>query len=183
VPLIAVYDANILYPSYLRDLLIRVAQAGLVQAKWTNQILDETFRNLKRNRPDLDPARLDRTRKLMNEVLPDVLVTGHEPLIGVVELPDADDGHVLAAAIKSHAQVIVTENLRHFPQDKLEPWNIEAQSADDFVLGLIDLSQQTVYAQVQRMADALRNPPGSVDDVLNVLEHNGLVGSVAALRA
>ncbi|MFD7158258.1 hypothetical protein ACFV9C_26920 [Kribbella sp. NPDC059898] len=63
MPLIAVYDANVLYPNSLRDLLIRVAQAGLVQAKWTEQILDETFRNLKKNRPDLDSARLDRTRQ------------------------------------------------------------------------------------------------------------------------
>jgi hypothetical protein len=62
VPFIVIYDANVLYPNSLRDLLIRVAQAGLVQAKWTDLILDETFRNLKANRPDLDHTRLDRTR-------------------------------------------------------------------------------------------------------------------------
>lgn len=64
---VVVYDANVLYPSVLRDLLIRIAQAGLVQAKWTDAILDETFRSLQANRPDLDPARLDRTRILMNQ--------------------------------------------------------------------------------------------------------------------
>jgi hypothetical protein len=64
MPLIAVYDANVLYPSTLRDVLIRGAIAGLVQAKWTDQILDETFRNVKANRPDLSPERLDRTRLL-----------------------------------------------------------------------------------------------------------------------
>jgi predicted nucleic acid-binding protein len=182
VPFIVVYDANVLYPNHLRDLLIRVAHAGLVQAKWTERILDETFRNLKKNRPDLDPDKLDRTRELMNAAIPDVLVTGYEPLIDVVDLPDADDRHVLAAAIKANAQVIVTENLKHFPQDNLEPWNIEAQTADDFVQDLIDLSRQTVYAQVQRMADAQKNPPGTVDDMLSALEHCGLVGSVADLR-
>ena len=183
MPFIVVYDANVLYPGHLRDLLVRVAQAGLAQAKWTEQILDETFRNLKKNRPDLDPTRLDRTRKLMNEAIRDVLVTGYEPLIEVVDLPDdPDDRHVLAAAIKANAQVIVTDNIKHFPQDKLDPWNIEAQTADDFVQDLIDLNRQTVYAQVQRMADSWKNPPGTVDDVLNALEHCGLVGSVAALR-
>jgi hypothetical protein len=182
VPFIVVYDANVLYPNYVRDLLIRVAHAGLVRAKWTDLILDETFRNLKKNRPDLDPDKLDRTRELMNAAIPDVLVTGYEPLIDVVDLPDADDRHVLAAAIKANAQVIVTENLKHFPQDKLEPWNIEAQTADDFVQDLIDLSRQTVYAQVQRMADARKNPPGTVADILSALEHCSLVGSVAALQ-
>ncbi|HET7385488.1 MAG TPA: hypothetical protein VFJ19_02340 [Nocardioidaceae bacterium] len=76
---VVVYDANVLYPSTLRDLLIRVAQAGLVQAKWTDQILDEVFGNLAANRPDLDPQRLARTRDLMNRAVRDCLVTGYEP--------------------------------------------------------------------------------------------------------
>ncbi|MFG2635624.1 PIN domain-containing protein [Streptomyces sp. NPDC048362] len=101
---IAVYDANVLYPSTLRDVLIRVAQAGPVQAKWTDQILDETFRNLKEKRPDLDPSKLDRTRELMAGSIRDVLVKGYEPLIDVLELPDRDDCHVLAAAIRAKAQ-------------------------------------------------------------------------------
>jgi hypothetical protein len=82
------YDANVLYPSMLRDLLIRVAQAGLVQAKWTDQILDEVFGNLATNRPDLDPQRLARTRELMNRAVRDCLVTGYEPLVAAVDLPD-----------------------------------------------------------------------------------------------
>lgn len=69
-----VYDANVLYPSCLRDLLIRVAQAGLVQAKWTDQILDETFDNLVKDRPDLDPDKLVRTRQLMCRAIRDCLV-------------------------------------------------------------------------------------------------------------
>jgi len=55
---VVVYDANVLYPATLRDVLIRVAQTGLVQAKWTAEILDEVFRNLRRDRPDLDPVKL-----------------------------------------------------------------------------------------------------------------------------
>jgi predicted nucleic acid-binding protein len=183
VPFIVVYDANVLYPSSLRDLLIRVAQAGLVQAKWTEAILDETFRNIAKNLPDLDPAKLDRTRQLMNRAVRDVLVTGYEPLIEMLDLPDAGDRHVLAAAIKAKAQVIVTENRKHFPPDKLGVWSIEAQGADDFVLGLVELHQQEVYAQVQRMADAWEKPPNcTVDDVLGSLERTGLAKSVAALH-
>jgi predicted nucleic acid-binding protein len=180
---IVIYDANVLYPNSLRDLLIRIAQAGLVQAKWTDQILDETFRNLEENRPDLDPLKLKRTRELMNRAIRDVLVTGYEPLIEILELPDADDRHVLAAAIKANAGLIVTENTKDFPEDRLMPWNMAAQTADDFVLDLIDLNRQAVYAQVQRMADSFQNPPSTVEDVLRSLERAGLLGSVAALRS
>jgi hypothetical protein len=82
VTFVVVYDACVLYPSLLRDVLIRVAQEGLVQAKWTDAILDEVFRNLRADRPDLDPAKLSRTRQLMTASVRDSLVKGHEPLVG-----------------------------------------------------------------------------------------------------
>src|SRR5665811_2446648 len=96
---VVIYDANVLYPSTLRDVLIRLAQTGLVQAKWTETILDETFRSLHAKRPDLDETRLQRTRNLMNLAVRDPVVTGYEPLISSLHLPDLDDRHVLAAAI------------------------------------------------------------------------------------
>lgn len=102
--IVALYDANVLYPNTLRDVLIRVAIAGLVQAKWTDEILDEVFQHLKENRPDLDPARLDRTRALMNGAIRDVLVTGYESRIGRLKLRDSDDRHVVAAAIQRRRQ-------------------------------------------------------------------------------
>jgi len=182
VAFVVLYDANVLYPSTLRDLLIRIAQAGLVHAKWTDQILDEAFRNLTANRPDLDPQRLARTRELMNRAVRDCLVTGYEPLIDALELPDPDDRHVLAAAIKARAQVIVTNNLKDFPPASLEPWDMEAKSPDDFILDQIDLSRETVYGAVQRIADSMTNPPASLADVLAMLERDSLVEASAALR-
>jgi predicted nucleic acid-binding protein len=179
---IAVYDACVLYPSTLRDLLIRIAQSGLVQAKWTDAILDETFRSLIRDRPDLDPAKLQRTRELMAGAVRDVLVVGYEPLIEAVTLPDPGDRHVLAAAIRARAQLIVTHNLRDFPAECLTPWDVEAISPDDFVRAQIDLDRDIVYAAITRIADSWRNPPGSVNDVLAQLEREGLVEAAAALR-
>lgn len=179
---VVLYDANVLYPSTLRDLLIRVGQAGLVQAKWTDQILDEVFGNLATNRPDLDRQRLARTRELMNRAVRDCLVTGYEPLVDALDLPDPDDRHVLAAAIKARAQVIVTHNLKDFPSTVLEEWDMEARSADDFILDQIDLSRDSVYGAVQRIADSRVNPPATFSDVLAMLERDGLVESVAALR-
>lgn len=180
---VVLYDANVLYPSTLRDLLIRVAQAGLVQAKWADQILDEVFGNLTMNRPDLGPQRLTRTRELMNSAVRDCLVTGYESLVDALDLPDPDDRHVLAAAIKARAQVIVTHNLKDFPSTVLEAWDMEAKSADAFILDQIDLSHDAVYGAVQRIADSRRNPPATLADVLAMLERDGLVDTVAALRS
>ena len=88
---VVIYDDNVLYPSLLRDVLIPVAQRGLVRGRWTDRILDEVFVNLLENRPDLDHAKLARTRELMNASIRDVLVEGYEPLIAAVTLPDPDD--------------------------------------------------------------------------------------------
>jgi hypothetical protein len=79
MPFVVVYDANALYPNAQRDLLIRVAQHGLVQAKWTLEILDELTRARLRKNPGLDPGKLDRLKSLMNDAVADCLVWGYEP--------------------------------------------------------------------------------------------------------
>jgi predicted nucleic acid-binding protein len=180
---IVVYDANVLYPNTLRDLLIRIAQAALVQAKWTNQILDEMLHALNRNRPDVQQDKLDHLHVLMNSAVRDCLVEGYEPLIDGLKLPDPDDRHVLAAAIKAGAQVIVTSNLKDFPAAYLRQWHMEAKSPDDFVLDQIGIDGRTVAACVQQIADSRTRPPQDVEDVLSQLERDGLVESIAALRA
>ncbi len=88
-----------------------------------------------------------------------------------------------AAAIRAQAQVIVTDNLDDFPTATLRVWNIEALSADDFVLDQIDLNPKVVWSCIQQIADAWRNPPGRPADVLAKLERSGLVRSVAYLQA
>src|SRR5574342_716599 len=130
----AIYDTNVLYPSTLRDLLIRLARAGLVQARWTEQILDEMTAALRRNRPDIDEARTDRLRQLMNAAVRDCLVTEYEILIDTIDLPDKDDRHVVAAAISAGAQLIITWNLRDFPSDRLAAYGLQAQDNRRFRL-------------------------------------------------
>lgn len=179
---IVVYDANVLYPSTLRDLLIRIAQAGLVQAKWTDRILDEMFDSLMANRPDLRPAALARTRQLMNDAVRDCLVTGYEPIIAGLDLPDPDDRHVLAAAIRAHAQVIVTTNLKDFPATALALWDVEAQHPDEFVLDQIDLNAAAVIGAVSAIASSWHNPPGTALDVLDRLAAGGIPRAAAALH-
>jgi predicted nucleic acid-binding protein len=125
---VVVYDACVLYPNTLRDLLIRLGQARLIQAKWTDRILDEVDEALTREL-DIPPAKLARRRALMNGAVRDCLITGYEPLMEGLKLPDPDDRHVLAAAVKAGAHVIVTSNLKDFPAEYLAEWEIEAKSA------------------------------------------------------
>ena len=179
---VVVYDACVLYPAPLRDLLIRLGASGIVRARWSDTILNECFRNLGKQRPDLPPEALDRTRALMTRAVADCLVTGFEPLLSDLVLPDPDDRHVLAAAIRCGAQVIVTFNLKDFPRDKLTAFEVEAQHPDEFVLGLIDLAPAAVTKVVTEQAASLKNPPRSVGELLDVLLQQGLVQSVAKLR-
>lgn len=120
----AFYDANVLYPSELRNLLMHLALTGLFRAAWSNGVHEEWIVALLRNRPDLTREKLERTRMLMDQHAMDALVTGYEDLIPVLHLPDPDDRHVLAAAIRGRADVIVTINIRDFPADVLAPFGI-----------------------------------------------------------
>jgi predicted nucleic acid-binding protein len=181
-PIITVYDANILYPAPLRDLFIRLAQAGLVRARWTEAIHDEWVRNVLKDNPQLSRERLARTRTLMNEAVRDCLVTGYEDLIDSLTLPDPDDRHVLAAAIRASAEVIVTYNLKDFPPEPLGRFDIEALHPDDFLVGLLDLAPSVVCAAVKRQRESLRNPPKTVEELLTTLESQGLPQAVARLR-
>lgn len=180
---VAIYDANVLYPDILRNVLIRVAQDGLVQAKWTEQILDETFRSLLNNRPDLNPESLTRTRRLMKAAVRDCIVKGYEPLIQALDLPDPDDRHVLAAAIRAKAQVIVTFNLKDFPPTALSQWDVEALHPDAFLEAQIDLEPPVVLAVIQKIVDQCRRPALTRADVIDALERSDLPASAAALRA
>jgi hypothetical protein len=156
--------------------------SSIVRAKWTEQILDEVFRNIVADRTDLDVTRLGRTRELMNRAVRDVLVDGFQPLIDALTLPDADDRHVLAAAIRCGAQAIVTHNLRDFPANALKVYGLEAVHPDAFVLDLLDLSSGIVLRVLHDQAASLKSPPMTLDELLVVLERNGLVRSVAEVR-
>jgi predicted nucleic acid-binding protein len=143
-PFTAIYDANVLYPAPLRDFLMHLALSGVYRARWSAQIHEEWKRNLLLNRPEFTRDQLDRTSALMDSAVPDALVTDYEPILEGLELPDVDDRHVLAAAIKCNASVIVTFNLKDFPKGALEPFDIEPLHPDDFIADLWDLDQAAV---------------------------------------
>jgi PIN domain len=179
---VVIYDACVLYPAPLRDLFIRVAQRGIVRARWSEPILDECFRNILENRPDLKPEALRRTRALMVDAVADCIVTGFDDLVEGLALPDLGDRHVLAAAIAAGAQAIITFNLDDFPTSNLDRYNVEAQHPDEFVLHTIDLAPGIVTSVVTEQAASLKSPPRTVWELLDTLRDQGLVRSVAKLR-
>ena len=182
-PFTAVYDACVLYPAPLRDFLMWLGLSGCFRARWSAQIHDEWKRNLLINRSDLTSTQLDRTSALMDLAIPDGSVNGYETLIPGLKLPDADDRHVLAAAIRCNASVIVTFNWRDFPAMALAPYGIEAQHPDLFIDNLFDLDQAAVVAAAQRQRAMLKTPPLDVDQYLDVLLRQGLVQTTNALSS
>jgi predicted nucleic acid-binding protein len=182
VNIAVVYDACVLYPAPLRDLLVQLATARIFRAKWTELIHDEWTRNLLIKRPDLNANRLARLRVLMNENVPDSLVIDFEALIPTLELPDPDDRHVLAAAITAEAKIIVTFNLKDFPASILARYGIAAQHPDVFISDTIERYPQQVLQAVETILARLKNPPQTFDNHLETLANQGLLTSVALLR-
>lgn len=158
-----------------------LALSGRFRAKWSLEIHNEWKRNLLKNRPDLTAEQLDRTAELMDQALPDACVTGYEVLIEGLTLPDIDDRHVLAAAIRCNASVIVTFNQKDFPDKALGPFGIEAQHPDEFVDNLFNLDPAAVVAAAQRQRKQLKMPPMNVSSYLDLLLRQGLVQSSKAL--
>lgn len=177
-----VYDACVLYPAPLRDLLMHLALSDLYRARWSDMIHDEWTRNVLASRADLTPAQLLRTRELMNSNVRDCLVNGFEYLIPSIKLPDPDDRHVAAAAIHSGASLIVTFNLKDFPLEALKPYNLAAQHPDDFIVDLLDLQPAGVLEAVAGHRRSLKNPPKTADEYLDTLLAQGLTQSVAVMR-
>ena len=177
-----VYDACVLYPAPLRDLLMHLSLTVLYRAKWTAEIHEEWMRNVLADRQDLTREQLERTRKLMDTSARDCLVTGYEFLIPSLSLPDENDRHVLAAAIRSQSSVILTFNLKDFPAMELEKYDVEAQHPDEFISDLIDLNAAKVLAAISGHRKSLKNPPKTSKEYLDTLLQQGLPESVSQLR-
>lgn len=169
-----VFDACVLYPAAVRDLLMELAVAGLYKSHWTNEIHDEWIRNVLEDRPDLEPAQLTRTRELMDANSQDALVEGYERLISTIELPDPDDRHVVAAALHCRADAIVTFNLRDFPPGILNELGLEAIHPDDFISYQFDIDAPRTCAAAKRIRTRLVNPRYSPAEYMDCLRGAGL---------
>jgi predicted nucleic acid-binding protein len=178
----AFLDASVIYPAGIHNLLMYMQLAGTFRATWSDMVHEEWITALLRKRPHLTRAQLERTRDLMNQHAVGATVTGYEGLIDGLRLPDANDRHVLAAAITAGASIIVTSNLKHFPASALAPRGIEALHPDDFAFRLFAAAPADVLVAARMHRRSLKSPPKPVADYLAGLEKSGFTDTVAALR-
>ena len=160
---------------------LQLAVDDVFRAKWTSDIHREWIAALLRNEPHRERAALERTRDFMNQATRDCLVTGYETLISSLELPDPQDRHVLAAAIVGRCDVIVTFNLRDFPETAVTPFEIEVQHPDAFLSSHLDLMPESFRDADRKIRARLVAPSLSVQDYLAILAGQGLVATAAEL--
>lgn len=167
-----VLDTNVIFPIEIRDLLFWFAHFELFTPKWSKHIFDEWINVMKRK--GVSDEEINKRISKAEAAFPDALVTNYEALIDSLDLPDQKDRHVLAAAIKTNANLIVTNNLKDFPLEKLEAYGLSAKSADDFLTDIIDLNHETAVFAFRKMVLHRTNPEMDEFEVLDSLRRNGL---------
>ncbi|NOT68944.1 MAG: PIN domain-containing protein [Methylophilaceae bacterium] len=175
------FDACVLYPAPLRDSLMRLATSDLFKAHWTDAIHEEWINALMRENKHPRDA-LERARDLMDSHVPDAKVVGYECLVEGLTLPDPNDRHVLAAAIKCKADAIVTFNQKDFPADYLQTFQIEVIHPDDFIYYQIDMAPAISCTAFRAQRNALKKPPMTVDEFLTCLQKQQLPQTVSLLK-
>lgn len=179
----AIFDSCVLFPAQLRNFLMRLSMSDLFRAKWTADIHEEWMAHAQAKYPDRTRQDWEKIRDLMDSHVLDALVTGYESLIDALSLPDPDDRHVLAAAIRCGADVIVTFNLADFPEDVLSVYDVTAQHPDDFVAHQFTLNAGAVCFAARQHRASLRNPAFSPLEYLDILQRAGLPKTAAVLSS
>lgn len=177
----ALLDTNVMHPLVIRDLLLWLAAYDLFTPKWSENICEEWKRVILRKGHSEEEA--NKRIAAPNKAFPDAMVQNYQSLVDKLELPDADDRHVLAAAIKSNADVIVTQNLKDFPQEYLDQFGIKAKNADDFLTDIIDLNPELAVQAFKEMVLNRKNPKMDEYEVLESLRRAGLNDTANYLHA
>jgi predicted nucleic acid-binding protein len=177
----AVLDTNVVYPVIIRDILFWFAYCDLYTPKWSQHIFDEWKKVMKEKGVSEDEANKRIARA--NFAFPDALVQNYKGLINHLELSDEDDRHVLAAAIKTNANLIVTNNIKHFPETYLQSFGLSAKTADDFLTDIIDLNPKQALAAFKEMVLNKKNPKADEFEVLDQLRNAGLKETADYLHA
>ena len=179
---LALCDANVFYSVVLTDVLLSLGVAGLFRPRWTEQIHEEWMRNLQHNRPELEWAKIERRRAFMDISIEDCLVPGYEKIIPTLQLPDANDRHVLAAAIQAEASLILTFNLRDFPASILSSYQVNAIHPDEFLKNLLEQEPESVYETLEKMRERKTRPALSSKEFLQKIANQNLPQFVSLLK-
>lgn|SRR5690554_159840 len=167
-----VLDTNVIFPIVTRDLLFWFAHYDLYIPKWSKTIFNEWKEVMIRKGIEVTEA--EKRVNKANLAFPYALVKNNQKLIEKLDLPDEKDRHILATAIKSKANLIVTNNLKDFPLDYLDSFGLKAVSADDFLSGMIDLNPETAMTAFKELVLNKKKPKMNEYDVLKSFRTNGL---------
>ena len=178
----AVLDACVMVPVSLCDTLLRLAEARMFRPVWSERILAETHTAIVAVHPELREDLVDRRSRYMTDSFPGACIDGFERIEEALMLPDPGDRHVLAAAIRSRADAIVTSNMKDFPEDVLRQYDLEAIHPDRFLLSQLDMTHQTVLDALDGQAAAAKNPRLDREDVLTSLARAGVPQFVDEVR-
>jgi len=162
-----VVDACALIPYHLSDLLLRLSDAGLFEIQWSKDILAEVERNLPKL--GVDQKKAARRVAQMQRAFPLAAIEGYKGLIPAMT-NDPKDRHVLAAAVRSGATVIVTVNLKDFPPASLAPYGIEVVHPDEFLLSQLDLDEEAVIDCLGEQREAYKRPALSFNEFYRSLK-------------
>jgi predicted nucleic acid-binding protein len=176
-----VLDTNVIYPLWTRDLLMWFAFSELYTPKWSKNIFTEWIEVMKRKGVSDEMAY--KRANVMNQAFPDAIVKNYESLINTLDLPDMDDRHVLAAAIKTKADLIITNNTKDFPSEYLAEFDLKAKCPDDFFTDVIDLNRDLSVKAFRKLVLNKKAPPLDEYEVLEILRRNGLTKTADYLHA
>ncbi|GGH18005.1 PIN domain-containing protein [Sphingobacterium alkalisoli] len=177
----AVLDTNVIYPVIIRDLLLWFAHYDMYTPKWSANIFEEWKTVMVRKGIPEEEAK--KRIQAPNAAFPDAFVLNYEGIIPSLTLPDPNDCHVLAAAIKSNANVIVTNNIKDFPKDYLNSFGVGIKTADDFLTDIIDLNHEVSIQAFREMVVHKKNPKMDVYEVLDQLRKSGLTDTANYLHS
>lgn len=176
-----VLDTNVIYPIEIRDLLFWFAFYDLYTPKWSKHIFDEWVHVMKRK--GVNSKEIKKRVDNVQRAFPDAMVENYEVLIDSLKLPDTKDRHVLAAAIKTNANIIVTNNLKDFPKVYLSTFGLSAKSADDFITDTIDLNPKQAVMAFRKLVQNKTKPDLDEFEVLDRYRNIGLNDSANYLHA
>lgn len=176
-----VLDTNVIYPLEIRDLLFWFSYYDLFTPKWSSGIFEEWENVMRRKRVSDDE--IVKRINMANKAFPDALVNNYESLVDKLELPDPKDNHVLAAAIKTNANIIVTNNLKHFPEEYLARFGLKAKGADDFLTDIIDLDPKRAIEAFKKLVLNRRKPNLDEYEILDIYRKRGLVDTANYLHS
>ncbi|GGL60780.1 RSP_2648 family PIN domain-containing protein [Wenxinia marina] len=162
-------DANVLYPTVMREIVLGCAAAGLFQARWTERIEEEWARATRRLGPEAEAVARGEIAAL-SLAFPDARVRGWEGREGRLWLPDPDDVHVLAAAIHGSCDAILTQNAQDFPKDALAAEGLVRLDPDGFLRDLWAREPEVVQRVAEQVVEKARALSGEAWTVRRLLK-------------